>query len=80
MYLPKFASLAPLITVEVYDGKTVIHKEVKESDINVQGQTSGEWVKLGSYSLPAGKNAYVKILNKGNKTIVADAVLFVPEF
>lgn len=80
MYLPKFASLAPLITVEVYDGKTVIHKEVKESDINVQGQTSGEWVQLGSYSLPAGKNAYVKILNKGNKTIVADAVLFVPEF
>ncbi|MGN6212904.1 FAD-dependent oxidoreductase [Parafilimonas sp.] len=79
-YLPKFASLAPLITVEVYDGKTVIHKEVKESDINVQGQTSGEWVKLGSYSLPAGKNAHVKILNKGNKTIVADAVLFVPEF
>ncbi|SFQ28564.1 FAD-dependent oxidoreductase [Parafilimonas terrae] len=79
-YMPKFASLSPLITAEVYDGKTIIKKEIKESDINVQGQTSGEWVELGSYSLPAGKKAYVKISNKGSQTIVADAVLFVPEF
>ena len=80
MYLPKFDSISPLITAEVYDGKTAIQKEIKESDIHVQGQTSGEWVELGSYRLPAGKNAYVKISNKVSQTIVADAVLFVPEF
>ncbi|ULT41912.1 hypothetical protein KRR40_46405 [Niabella defluvii] len=48
-------------------------------DIQVTGQTSGEWVSLGQYQLPAGRKAYVEVTNAGaNGAIAADAVLLVP--
>jgi FAD dependent oxidoreductase len=49
------------------------------SHINVEGQTSGEWVSLGTYDFPKGKSASVTITTNGADGIVAaDAILFVP--
>lgn len=45
-----------------------------------EGQTSGEWVSLGTYTLPKGNKTSVTITNKDvDGVIVADAMLFVPE-
>ena len=80
-YFPKLPKASSATTIEVFNG--TIHKEllVKESDIRVEGQTAGEWVSLGAYLLPSGKKSYLSISNKGaDGTVVADAVLVVPEF
>ncbi len=45
----------------------------------VEGQTSGEWVSLGRYTLQKGTSASVAITNKdADGYVAADAVLFVP--
>ena len=44
-----------------------------------EGQTSGEWISLGTYMLPKGNKTTVTITSKGSDGVVAaDAVLFVP--
>ena len=47
--------------------------------MEVVGQTGGEWVYVGKYTLAKGRDAYVEISNKGADNVVAaDAVLFRP--
>ena len=57
------------------------HKGVvlNADEIEVLGQTSGEWVSLGEYNLQSGKPGYVEFTNNGTITgqICADAVLLV---
>jgi len=65
--------------VKTYDGNMEKDILVKEGDIRVEGQTSGEWVHLGQFDLEEGMDAYVEITNQGaDGTVVADAVLWVP--
>jgi hypothetical protein len=62
------------------DGKEEKEIMVREEDVRVEGQTSGEWVHLGQFDLEQGKEAYVEITNQGADGVtVADAVLWVPE-
>ena len=47
--------------------------------IKVEGQTSGEWISLGSYALQKGTSTSVTISNKGaDGFVAADAILFIP--
>lgn len=56
--------------------KTII---LNADEIEILGQTSGEWVSLGEYALQSGKLGFVEFTNKGEVTgqICADAVLLV---
>jgi hypothetical protein len=46
----------------------------------IEGQTSGEWVSLGTYTLQKGNKTTVSITTKGaDGVIAADAILFVPQ-
>jgi len=63
----------------------IIHHGTSNNDlfispqIKVEGQTSGEWVSLGSYALQKGTSTSVTISNKGaDGFVAADAILFVP--
>jgi len=79
-YYPKLQNGSEQTHIAIFDGEKVINKVIKRSEVQVIGQTAGEWVSLGKCNLPKGKNAYVEISNKNsNGIIVADAVLFVPE-
>ena len=79
-YYPKLDNGTSKTIVMVFDGKTKKEIVVKESDIQVEGQTAGEWVALGTYSLPSGKKSFVEITNKhADGVVAADAILFVPE-
>ena len=56
--------------------KTIV---LNADEIEILGQTSGEWVSLGEYDLKSGKAGFVEFTNKGNVSgqICADAVLLV---
>ncbi|MEO7212916.1 FAD-dependent oxidoreductase [Mucilaginibacter sp.] len=78
-YFPKVKNAAAKTTIVVYDGRKATEKTINQSDIQVQGQTSGEWVSLGEYDLSSGNKAYVQVSNQSSDgAIIADAVLFIP--
>jgi hypothetical protein len=80
VYFPKVAKMASEMKLSVKSGKEVKDITVREKDIVVEGQTSGEWYHLGKFNLPKGTGSTVNISSGGaTGVVVADAVLFVPE-
>ncbi|QEM04245.1 FAD-dependent oxidoreductase [Mucilaginibacter rubeus] len=78
-YFPKVMNPATKTYITIYDGDKATEKIINQSDLQVEGQTSGEWLPLGLYNFSDEKKAYVEISNKNaDGVIVADAVLFVP--
>lgn len=79
VYCPRTPKGTTKLTVTVFDGKTKKDVVLSPNDVKVEGQTSGEWIGVGKYQLPAGRSGSVIITNKGmDGIVVADAVLFVP--
>lgn len=77
-YIPSVDSAAAQTHFIINDGKNA--KDVFiASQVEVEGQTSGEWTSLGIYPLQAGNKTTVTITTK-NATgyVTADALLFVP--
>jgi hypothetical protein len=80
IYIPKVSRASLLTQIQISDGQNIITKTINKNDVQVVGQTQGEWVSLGINGFYAGKNGYVQVSNKGaDGAIVADAVLLVPE-
>lgn len=78
-YCPKVPAASRQTHYIVYDGKNSKEIIINSSSVQVEGQTSGEWILLGIFSLPRGTQSYVAVTNSGaDGDIVADAVLFVP--
>jgi FAD dependent oxidoreductase len=78
-YFPKTANASTQTHIIVFDGKTSKDIIINKSEVQIEGQTSGEWVSLGTYALEKGTRSYVTVTNKNaDGTVVADAVLFVP--
>ena len=79
-YVPKITGASSAIVFNVSDGKNKKEVTLDHKNVVVQGQTSGEWVSLGSYQFPEGKKGYVEVTNKkADGIVIADAVLLVPE-
>jgi len=79
VYFSKTQDATSQTSITISNGKTEKDVIVKEDDIRVEGQTSGEWVNVGTYSLEVGSDAFVSISNEGaDGAVVADAVLWVP--
>lgn len=79
-YFPRTGNMADQFEVRIQIGNSSPQKKIiRKDDIRVMGQTSGEWVALGSVSSGKGDKGSVEISAAGaNGTVVADAVLFVP--
>ncbi|MDO6439297.1 FAD-dependent oxidoreductase [Cyclobacterium sp. 1_MG-2023] len=79
VYFSRTENASSQTKITISDGETENEVIVKESDIRVEGQTRGEWVKVGSYSIEVGTNPFVTVSTEGSDgTVVADAVLWVP--
>jgi hypothetical protein len=79
IYFPKVSGMSSQIAVTLSDGKKQYPQTIKSSDIIVEGQTSGEWVSVGKYTLTKGKSAYAEISNaQADGKVLADAVIWVP--
>lgn len=78
-YIPEVDGAAKRMHYMVYDGKISKDVFIDKSDIQVEGQTSGEWISLGKYNLQRNTRSYVKITNgKADGAVAADAIRFVP--
>jgi hypothetical protein len=79
VYVPKIAGRSSQTIFRVFDGKTDKSIVLKTADIKELGLSSGEWVSLGAYNLPKGKNAFVEVSTAGADGVVtADAIIFKP--
>ena len=80
-YFPKLPGMSSQTAIVFSDDKKAANLNVREADIRVEGQASGEWVLLGKFRMEKGEKDYIEISNKGaNGIVVADALLFVPAF
>lgn len=80
VYFPKITDISTHTRINVFDGKgNTTALTINEADIRVTGQTSGEWVPVGTFDVPMGKNAFVQVLTDGaDGQVVADAVVWIP--
>ena len=79
IYIPKVSNTASRIPVTVFDGKKNTEIVISAADVIVEGQTSGEWVSLGTYTLSAGTSAVVEVSTRNTDgKVVADAVIWTP--
>jgi hypothetical protein len=77
-YIPVTDSAATQTHFIIHNG-TITKDVFIPSRVHVEGQTSGEWVSLGTYTLPQGKRTSVTITTKNaDGYVAADAILFVP--
>ena len=78
-YIPEIDSAAIRMQFTIATGGISKNVFVNTSDLQVTGQTSGEWMSLGKYKLQSGRKTSVTVTNKNaNGRVVADAILFVP--
>lgn len=79
-YYPKQNKPSSVVNFNIFDGETTHEVALNTKEIKILGQTSGEWVYLGTYNIAKGDKPYVEITNHGaDGTVVADAVQFVPK-
>ncbi|BAV09412.1 FAD dependent oxidoreductase [Filimonas lacunae] len=79
-FLPKLEQVAPTVNVQLRYGGQVKNTSISPASIQIQGQTSGEWVSLDVCYLQAGKPFSATIYgNTSQGTTAADAILLVPE-
>ena len=79
IYFPKVINPSSRTLVIIHDGNRNYGISIKESDIRVEGQTSGEWVALGTYILPQGSRSFTEVSTKdADGKVIADAVVWVP--
>ena len=78
IYVPKVQGASQTTTVTVSADGKITEAGIPTGKLQVEGQTSGEWMECGRYTMGAGKDNYVAISNKGSDgDIVADAVLLI---
>lgn len=77
--LPRYPKLTKTTKVVVNDSKSNHTVMIDRDALQVSGQTSGEWKKIGEYNMKKG--AKVTVSGNGEEgVVVADAVLFKPMF
>lgn len=79
IYYPKMEKNAN-VTAYTIAGRGGLKKGViNKSDVHIEGQTSGEWVEVGTHTFAKGKSNYIEISAQGaDGSVAADAVLMVP--
>ncbi|WP_232516207.1 FAD-dependent oxidoreductase [Chitinophaga caeni] len=78
-YLPKVKDISTKNHIQVFDGQKTTEVPLIPADVKVEGQTSGEWVSLGTYEFSKGSEAYIEVMGKdADGKVVADAILLVP--
>jgi hypothetical protein len=79
-YVVKASGSSSKITLLINDGLNEKRINLNMKNLEVKGQTEGEWVSLGNFHFSAGNKGSVSITCKNTDgLILADAVLFIPE-
>lgn len=79
-YFPKLEGSSTHVTYKIHDGKQEIKKAIDLTAVKIEGQTSGDWLKLGNFVIVDEKKCYIELSNEGaNGIIAANSVLLVPK-
>lgn len=79
IYVPKVAGPSSVMSASVTVGKNKVEKTINPAEVIVEGQTSGEWVSLGTYTLSGKETVEVEVSAKNaDGKVVADAVIWTP--
>ncbi len=79
IYFPRIEGSASKVTIQVGSSNNKKQVVLTPNEVKVEGQTSGEWVAAGSYTLTQGRGNAVEITTKNaDGVVIADAVLFIP--
>jgi hypothetical protein len=79
LYVPKVTQPSSTMPIVVTIGNKKVEKLIKPSEVIVEGQTSGEWVSLGVYTLSGKETVDVEVSANGTDgKVVADAVIWTP--
>ena len=71
--------ISPTITYSISNGTDSWTRVIHKDSVRIEGQTSGEWVELGTYDFQKSRMPYVEISTGDTSgTVIADAVLFIP--
>lgn len=79
-YYPKTSSDVAVVKMDVFSGveKKPISLNLKE--VEIAGQTTSTWVKIGDFDFDFEENPYVKIFSsKSDGTVAANAILLIPK-
>jgi len=77
-YTPEADSASTSVAFNISTGKKVVPVSVNLRSLNVEGQTSGEWIYVGRFNFTKNVKSYVEITNKrADGIVVADAILLV---
>lgn len=80
-YIQKRKQLVNQIRYDVKNGISDWTKIVNKDNINIHGQTVGEWVELGEFEFDKKDNTYVKISSDDiDRILIADALCLIPIF
>ncbi|MDR1585050.1 MAG: FAD-dependent oxidoreductase [Prevotellaceae bacterium] len=80
VYYPKMNNGSNRTILNLQIGEDIKEVVIKQSDIVVEGQTLGEWVRIGEFNLSTNEKVSIEITNKNSDGIItADAVLFYPK-
>ncbi len=78
-YIPRVEHAAATTDFLILAPNMSITKRINTGNLRISGQTSGEWVELGTANLKAGARVKIMISNhRASGTTVADAILLVP--
>lgn len=71
--------ISPTITYSISDGTNSWATVINKDSVKVEGQTTGEWIELGTYDFHKNSIPYVEVsTGSATGTVIADAVLFIP--
>jgi len=79
VYFSKIEGVAPVTKIGITTGDLSASVDIVAEEIEIIGQTSGEWVAVGKYQLNADQTNSVTIYGNKEGLVRADAVLLVPE-
>ncbi|QNL49279.1 FAD-dependent oxidoreductase [Olivibacter sp. SDN3] len=78
-YFPKLEGTSNVVTYKIYNGDQVVTKELDLASVQIEGQTSGEWLPLGNYQIN-GKQSFIEVSNEdADGIITVNSLLFIPK-
>ncbi len=79
VYFSKLRDVAPVTIVSLRLGAEVKEHAIVAQEVEVIGQTSGEWISVGVHSMDASEQHSLLIRSNADGVVRADAVLLVPQ-
>jgi len=78
-YYPRTVDDVELVNMELFNGREAKPVSLNLKEVEISGQTTSTWVKVGEFDFHFERNPYVKVFSsKKDGTVPANAILLVP--